>query len=239
MLDINFADMLIWYVAFLFSVTSHEAAHALAALRGGDPTAYLGGQVTLNPLPHIQRSTVGMVVVPLVSFLFSGGWMIGWASAPYDPSWADRHPRKAAWMAAAGPAANFVIAAAALLIMKIGLAAGSFVAPQLEDLAGGQIFTHLVVSADALWIGVAKLVSVLFILNLILFIFNLFPFPPLDGSSVITLLMSPELTVKFNQFMRQPAFSFLGMVIAWRLFGEVFQPVFRTMFHVIHPELSF
>ena len=66
-------------VAFLFSVTAHEASHAVAALRGGDPTAYLGGQVTLNPIPHVKRSPFGTVVVPFISFLFSGGWMIGWS----------------------------------------------------------------------------------------------------------------------------------------------------------------
>ena len=60
---------LVFYVAFLFSVTLHEAAHARAALRGGDPTAYHGGQVTLNPLPHIQREPFGTVLVPLLTFI--------------------------------------------------------------------------------------------------------------------------------------------------------------------------
>jgi hypothetical protein len=96
------------YVVFLFSTTCHEAAHALVAKLGGDTTAALGGQVSLNPIPHIRRSPFGMVVIPIISFLFSGG-MIGWASAPYDPSWERRHPRRAAWMALAGPAANFSI----------------------------------------------------------------------------------------------------------------------------------
>src|SRR5207344_708479 len=50
---------LLWFAAFLFSTTVHEAAHTLAALRGGDPTAYLGGQVSLSPLPHIRREPIG------------------------------------------------------------------------------------------------------------------------------------------------------------------------------------
>lgn len=91
----------IWYIVFLFSTTCHEAAHALAAKIGGDLTAFEGGQVTLNPIPHIRRSPFGMVVVPIISFLF-GGWMIGWASAPYDPAWQRRYPRRSAWMALAG-----------------------------------------------------------------------------------------------------------------------------------------
>jgi len=80
-----------WYLAFLFSTTLHEASHALVALKLGDDTAHRGGQVTLDPIPHIQREPVGMVVVPIVSYLL-GGWMIGWASAPYDPEWAGRNP---------------------------------------------------------------------------------------------------------------------------------------------------
>ena len=63
---------LVWYVAFLFSLTVHEAAHALVALKLGDPTAYEGGQVTLNPLPHIKREPFGTVVVPLLSFGLAG-----------------------------------------------------------------------------------------------------------------------------------------------------------------------
>jgi len=58
---------LLWFIAFLFSTTVHEAMHALAALRGGDPTAYLGGQVSLSPLPHIRREPIGMLVVPLLT----------------------------------------------------------------------------------------------------------------------------------------------------------------------------
>src|SRR6266481_10012309 len=59
----------IWYIVFLFSTTCHEASHALAAKMGGDLTAFEGGQVTLNPIPHIRRSMLGMVVVPIVSYL--------------------------------------------------------------------------------------------------------------------------------------------------------------------------
>ena len=94
---------IVWYGVLLLSLTAHEAAHALAALRGGDPTAYLGGQVTLDPSPHMRREPFGMVIVPIAFYLMNG-FMIGWASTPFDPAWAERHPRRAAWMslAAAG-----------------------------------------------------------------------------------------------------------------------------------------
>ena len=110
----------IWYVAFLFSTTCHEAAHALVAKLGGDETAALGGQVSLNPVPHMRREPWGMIVIPIFSYI-SMGAMFGWASAPYDPLWERRHPRRSGWMALAGPAANFTL----MFIAVAGIAAGS------------------------------------------------------------------------------------------------------------------
>ncbi len=93
-----FALGAVWYVVFLLSLTCHEAAHALAAKIGGDLTAFHAGQVTLDPTPHIRREPFGTILFPLLSFLLSsGGWMIGWGSAPYDPTWQQRYPRRAAW----------------------------------------------------------------------------------------------------------------------------------------------
>ncbi len=229
MQDINFGYLFIWYVAFLFSVTAHEAAHALAAMKGGDLTAYLGGQVTLNPLPHIKRSPFGTMVMPLLSYMF-GGWMIGWASAPYDPNWAQRYPRKAALMAAAGPAANFLIFIVAFFMMKIGLAYGAFSRPAPDEFE----LTSLVVANNENLSSVSALLSVFFILNLILFIFNLFPLPPLDGSSIITLFMSARQVYRFNEWMNQPALQFLGLILAWRAFEVVFAPVFLVVYKLLH-----
>ena len=77
----DLASAFIYYVVFLFSTTLHEAAHAWAAKLGGDLTAYHGGQVTLDPRPHIRREPFGMVVLPLLSVVTSG-WPLGFASAP-------------------------------------------------------------------------------------------------------------------------------------------------------------
>ena len=115
----------IWYVALLFSLTLHEASHAWAAMKGGDRTAYHGGQVSLDPMPHIRREPFGTVVVPLLSFALSG-WMIGWASTPYDPRWAYTYPKRAAWMSVAGPAANFLLILLAATAIRIGMMVGVF-----------------------------------------------------------------------------------------------------------------
>jgi Zn-dependent protease len=219
---------LVWYVAFLLSLTAHEGAHAWAALRLGDPTAYQGGQVTLNPWPHVRRSPFGTVLVPILSFAFQG-WMIGWASAPYDPVWAERHPKKEALMAAAGPAANLLLVALAGVALRLGLATGVFALPT------GRLALDALVAPAVPWASaLAPLVSILFSLNLILFVFNLFPLPPLDGSAVYPPLISEEAARKFKRLLAaQPALSLLGLVVAWRLFGPVFQPVFVAALAVL------
>src|SRR5437667_6457312 len=111
-----------WYVVFLFSLTCHEASHALAAKLGGDLTAFHGGQVTLNPIPHMRREPFGTILVPIISYAL-GGWMIGWASAPYDPGWRYRYPHRAALMAVAGPAANVVLFVIPGVAIRSGMAA--------------------------------------------------------------------------------------------------------------------
>src|SRR6185436_3856232 len=87
--EIDYAAGLLWYFVFLYSTVCHEAAHAWAALKLGDDTAYQGGQVSLDPVPHIRREPWGMVIVPLITFYWNAmagvTWMMGWASAPYDP----------------------------------------------------------------------------------------------------------------------------------------------------------
>ena len=119
---------IIWYVVFIVSTTFHEACHGFAAAKLGDPTAYHYGLVTVDPVPHIQRSPFGMVAIPILSFLLSG-WMIGWASAPFDPYWAQRNRRKAVWMSLAGAGANLIFVFVAALIIHGGILFGFFHAP--------------------------------------------------------------------------------------------------------------
>src|SRR5256884_6407360 len=98
----------IWYVAFLFATTCHEAAHALAAKIGGDDTAFAGGQGSLNPLPHTQREPWGMGVIPILSLIMTGN-LFGWARAPYHPLWGRRDPRPGAGMALGRPGTKYAL----------------------------------------------------------------------------------------------------------------------------------
>lgn len=221
---------LLWFVAFLFSTTVHEAMHALVAYRGGDRTAYLGGQVSLSPLPHIRREPIGMLVVPLLT-AFTNGWAIGWASTPYDPVWAAQHPRRAASMAAAGPAGNLLIALVAFAALRLGLLVGIFVSPETVRLH------HLVGSAagNGLVDGVGELFSVLLVLNVLLFVFNMLPVPPLDGASAIGGVLPARAAHAVRGFMANPALSLLGLVIAWQVFPHVARPLFGMLVRLVHP----
>ena len=211
-----------WYVAFLLSLTCHEAAHALVADWGGDSTAAAGGQATLNPVPHIQREPFGTVFVPIISLVLAH-WMIGWASAPYDPYWQQRYPRRAAWMALAGPAANFILAVAAAVAIRIGIAAGYLLFP----IGACCSFTRVVDGTpDEISAAIATFLSILFAQNLLLMSFNLLPVPPLDGHVAVGLFLSERATLKFIDFMRQPGFGLIGLIIAWNLFGRIFYPIF-------------
>lgn len=213
-----------WYAAFILSVTLHEAAHAWAALRLGDTTAYRGGQVTLDPLPHIRREPFGMVIVPILSFAL-GGWMIGWGSAPYDPQWAWDHPRRSAWMALAGPTANLLLVILSALVVRIVLLTGAVVPATPETLG----FTHLLDAPNTPWLtGIITFISILFSLNLILFFFNLLPVPPLDGSAVLMLFLERRMAHRLMDTLWNPRFSIFGLIIAWNVFGAIIGPLYRT-----------
>jgi Zn-dependent protease len=199
---------LTWFVVFIFSTTVHEAGHALAAYKLGDTTAYEGGQVSLNPLPHIQREPVGMVLVPLISFALNG-WMMGWASAPYDPEWAHRYPKRAALMAAAGPAGNLLLTVIAGLLIRSGIA----------DMVPGALMP----------------IGILFLLNLLLFVFNLLPVPPLDGSAILPMFMSDQMARRYRELLHQPMFSLLGLLLAWKVFPYLFAPIQGLAFNLLRP----
>lgn len=219
----------LWYVVFLFSLTCHEASHALVAKWGGDVTAAEGGQVTLNPLPHIRREIFGTTIVPILSYAL-GGWMIGWGSAPYDPHWRHRHPHRAAWMALAGPAANLVLMLVAALAIRTGIFAGALAPPRSAR------FTHLVAATRPGPLeGMAILLSIMFSLNLLLTLFNLLPIPPLDGHGAICLFFTEEFARRFTAATRNPSLAMLGLIVSWKVFGYIYGPLFRLALNVLYP----
>ncbi|MDR1611837.1 MAG: site-2 protease family protein [Planctomycetota bacterium] len=213
-------NFLAWYVVFLFSTSLHEAAHAVAASFGGDRTASTGGQATLNPIPHIRREKIGMIAAPILSFFLNRGtWMIGWASAPFNPYWAARCPKRSFVMSLAGPLAHLIPTVVSWGGMAVGIRYAFF----SMDFGG----THIVRAFDpenSLAAALALLCSILFQLNLILCVFNLLPFPPMDGSEVWYLfLKSEESRLKLRHTLA--GYGLAGLLLAWYVFPVVFRPI--------------
>ena len=230
-------ELAIWWVVFLFTLTFHEAAHALVAWLGGDDTAYHGGQVSLNPWPHLRREPIGTIFFPILTF-FQSGWMMGWASTPYDRRWGERFPGRQAAMSAAGPAANLLLAAVAFGIIKAALAAGLFVAPARAS------FSHVLAPRDGtpagslLW-PFAMMLSVLLNLNVLLGLFNLIPLPPLDGAGIASGLMPGTIRPILEPLSRHPMLSLLGLFAAWRIFDLVYDPAFSCVLRLLHPDVTY
>ncbi len=221
-----------WYLVFVFSTTLHEAAHAWAGLKLGDDTAHRGGQVTLDPTPHIRREPFGMVVVPIVSYLL-GGWMIGWASAPYDPVWAMRNPQKSALVSLAGPAANFLLLLLTAILIRGGMACGFFEPPASIN------FSHVTDAVSPNGYFFASLLSIGFSLNLLLCAFNLLPLPPLDGSGALMLFVSEAAAEKFMAMLHHPSLRFFGLFIAWKIFGAIYPPIQLFAVNLLYPGLGY
>lgn len=222
-------DGILWYLAFLFSTTLHEASHAFSAMKLGDLTAYQGGHVTLNPVPHIRREPIGTVIVPILSY-FLGGWMIGWASVPYNAEWALQFPRRAALMSAAGPLANLLLVIMTGIVIRIGMAANILFAPDAIN------FAHITAATQpGFFEPVSTFLSILFSLNLLLFLFNLLPVPPLDGSGILPIFMSDEQARRYTTFVRNSSFAFFGLIIAWNVFDYIYAPIHLLAINLLYP----
>ncbi len=165
----------VWSLPVLFAITVHETAHGWMARKLGDPTAYMLGRLTLNPLKHIDL--VGTILVPLLMILISP-FVFGWAK-PVPVAWKNlsNPKRDMALVALAGPIANFLMAVAWALLMRVLASLGS-----MDDMA--LLFALLVCTAGMF-------------INSVLFTLNLLPLPPLDGGRIITGVLPLNLSLKF------------------------------------------
>ena len=186
----------------IFAITLHEAAHGYVAKHFGDSTAYQAGRISLNPLRHIDP--IGTVVVPVMILLLStGGFLFGWAKpVPVDFSRL-RHPKRdMLWVAAAGPGANFVMAAGWTLLLKLAwlMPAGGYSLPL----------------AEMSKIGIS--------INLSLMVLNLLPLPPLDGGRIAVSLLPQRLAWRFAQLERW-GFPILLLLLFTGVLGAIMLPL--------------
>jgi Zn-dependent protease len=220
---------LVWYLVFVISVTAHEGAHAWVGYRLGERTAHEAGLKTFHPWPHICNQPIGMIVVPILSYVW-GGWMIGWAGVPYQRDWALRHPAKSAQMAMAGPTTNFLLMLAAGLFIRLGLSLGWFYPPQ--SISIGQVAAAA--ASSGVLHAAAVFAGIFFSLNLVLCVFNLIPLPPLDGSDLPLLFLSESASRRYLDWLYSGNFSLIGLFIAWMIFGHIFQLIHLGMINLLY-----
>lgn len=202
------------FAVFFFSLSFHEMAHAWAADRLGDPTARLKGRLSLNPMVHLDL--FGTILLPLLAAL-TGMTLIGWAvPVPVDTRNLRRPRRDHALIASAGPASNVLLALAAAAALRLTGGGAWIVA-----LAGAGLGEALV-----------QLLMLFVLLNVLLAIFNLIPVPPLDGSWVLSTLLPPDLSRRFDS-LRPYGILILYILIISPLWKSLIAPVVQGAYGLL------
>jgi Zn-dependent protease len=200
--------ILIQAFVIFFAITVHEAAHAWAAAKLGDPTAAALGRASLNPLVHIDL--FGTIIFPLLLILLKQP-VFGWAKpVPYNPNNLRRPRQGGLWISFAGPIANIVTATAAVVLF------------QILKLAGARIPETSLFSKPLG--GVVVILFATAMINTSLAIFNLIPIPPLDGSGILAGLLSEKAAVKFDR-LRPYGFFILIALMYTNVLTFLFSPV--------------
>ena len=206
-------QLVIYMVVLLPAISAHEAAHAWMSYKFGDDTARLLGRITLNPVAHTDP--IGTLLIPIVGFIFAAGGgafpLIGWGKpTPVNPlRWRNKDVANV-MVSIAGILANLIIAVIAFAIFKFLLMSG------MIDLMSGSTQEPVILFLDNL-----------LIMNISLAVFNLLPFPPLDGSKVLETFLPASM---------QPALDFLEHYGYFLLIILIYIGVFRA---IISPVINF
>lgn len=191
----------VYALPVLFAITLHEAAHAYAAKYLGDSTAYMLGRMSLNPIKHIDP--LGTIVVPILLYVAtSGAFVFGYAK-PVPVHFGNlRHPKRdMAWVALAGPAANF--------LMTILWVVAIYLMPVMQ--ISEPFFYEM---AKAGWL-----------INLVMLAFNLFPVPPLDGGRIAVSLLPNKLAYRYSQLEPYGFYIVMALVLLKVIYEWWMMPV--------------
>ncbi|MFN2513038.1 MAG: site-2 protease family protein [Pyrinomonadaceae bacterium] len=214
-------QLIIYMIVLLFAISAHEAAHAWMSNRFGDDTARLLGRITLNPNAHIDP--IGTLLIPIVGFILGniGGALgaiplIGWGKpTPVNPlRWRNKDLANV-MVSAAGIMANLFIAICAFTIYKVLLMTGGFNSIPESIREPVELFLRFFL-----------------IMNLSLAIFNLLPFPPLDGSKILETFL-PESARSMLAFMEQFGFIILMMLMYVGFFSAIMRPVMSLVVYLL------
>jgi Zn-dependent protease len=215
--DIDIANLvshlIMFMVNLLLAVSVHEAGHAWMSYKFGDDTAYLLGRVTINPVKHTDP--IGTLLIPAVAFVLGavGGALgsiplIGWGKpTPVNPRKWTRYKLANVMVSVAGVLANLILLIIGIVVAKVMMSQGFDIREFF-----GQTQNPL-----------AIFVGNLMLLNLSLFVFNLLPFPPLDGSKILSTFL-PESFQPVIQLLEQFGFIILMLFIYWGLFSLILKP---------------
>lgn len=216
------SHLVIFMVVLLLAISAHEAGHAWMSYKFGDRTAFDQGRVTLNPIPHTDP--IGTLLIPIVAFIFGmvGGALgsiplIGWGKpTPVNPHNWTNYKWGNVMVSVAGVLANIILLVIGIVLAKIMMAQGfDFTA-----------FFGQSTNPFAIFVGN------LMLLNLSLAVFNLLPFPPLDGSKILQTFM-PESAEPVFAMLEQFGFLILMLFIYIGLFGLILRPFFYLLLYVL------
>jgi Zn-dependent protease len=210
-------------VVLLLAISSHEAGHAWMSWKYGDDTAYMLGRVTLNPIKHTDP--IGTLLIPIMSFVFGaiGGALgaiplIGWGiPTPVNPRKWTNYRQANVMVSIAGIGANLILAIIGFAILKTLIETGAL---NGFDVDSGIIKPILL------------FLKYLLVLNVSLAVFNLLPFPPLDGSKVLSTFL-PESFSPIFALLEQYGFLILLLLVYWGVVGIIITPVFYLVNYLL------
>ncbi|MBN1573078.1 MAG: site-2 protease family protein [Deltaproteobacteria bacterium] len=191
---------LLWVIPIFVAVVFHEVAHGYAALKLGDTTARDSGRLTLNPIPHIDP--MGTVIIPLLLLAINSPFLFGYAKPVPVNFFRLKNPKRdMIFVAAAGPASNFMIAIIAAIFLR-----AIFIFYPAVDLGSQVGFPQSLITT-----GVTILLYT-YILSVVLGIFNLTPVPPLDGGRIVVGLLPDKAAENYSRVEPFGIFIVIGLL---------------------------